>query len=129
MTQPASTPAAICAREREIIGWDHGQIGAFYLGRHNLADEIVAAVQYHDAPETAPRHQLFAAAIQVADYAVRNATIANGFEQVDPIENEAWTNVAGWRILFGSGETEAMLARASISRSLQRLPTLVAGLL
>jgi HD-like signal output (HDOD) protein len=129
MATPASTPAEFCVREREVLGWDHAQIGAFYLGRHNLSEEIVFAVQYHNTPELAPRHQLFAAAVQIADYLVRNAGISGGFEQVDPIGPDAWVTLPGWEILYGKESTESMLARASIGNSLQRLPSMLAGLL
>ena len=125
----ARTPADVCAREREILGWDHGQIGGYYLARHNLSEEIVFAVQYHDAPQNASRHQLFAAAVQVADYVVRNAGMTGGFEQVDPIANEGWLALPGWNILYGAEATESLLARAAIANSLQRLPSMVAGLL
>jgi HD-like signal output (HDOD) protein len=30
-------PAAVCLHERQIIGWDHAQIGAYYLEKHRLA--------------------------------------------------------------------------------------------
>lgn len=126
---PAASPAEVCLREREIIGWDHGQIGAHYLTRHSLAEEIVFAVQYHDVPEQAPRHQLFAAAVQVADSVVRSSGISGGFEQVSPIENESWMDLPGWRILYGVESTEGMLARAAIANTLQRLPSMLDGLL
>ncbi len=129
MGTPAATPAELCEREREILGWDHAEIGAFYLGRHGLSEEIVFAVQYHNAPECAPRHQIFAAAVQVADYLVRNTGITGGFEQIEPIASEAWIHLAGWKILYGTESTESMLARASIGNSLQRLPSMLAGLL
>lgn len=117
------TPADVCAREREIVGWDHGRIGAYYLARHNLAEEIVFAVRYHHAPEEAPRHQLFAAAVQVADFVTRHAGVSAGFECVDPVPAEAWTKLSGWTILFGGDATEAALARASIASSISRLPS------
>lgn len=129
MSTPASTPAHVCARERELVGWDHGQLGAYFLSKHSVSEEIVTAVRYHNAPEMAPTHQLFAAAVQVADYVVRNANITGGFERVDPIPDDAWTHLTGWQILFGTEETEAMLARAAIGNSLRRLPTMLEGLL
>lgn len=129
MSTPSSTPGELCAHERKLLGWDHGQIGAYYLSRHNLSAEIVTAVQYHNSPEAAPQHQIFAAAVQVADYLVRNAGMSGGFEQVDPIDNDSWLDLSGWQILYGAEPTEAMLARASIANSLQRLPSMLAGLL
>lgn len=128
MSSPAATSLDFCARERDMIGWDHGQIGAYYLSRHHLSEEIVFAVQYHNAPELAPKHQIFAAAVQVADHVVRNSGIGSGFEQTDPIASEAWMDLAGWRILFGTEGTEAMLARASVGNSLRRLPSMLDGM-
>lgn len=129
METAATTPAELCVREREIVGWDHGRIGAHYLARHNLAEEIVMAVQYHNTPEDAPRHQLFAAAVQVADYIVRSVGITGGFELVDPVEPDSWLDLSGWNILYGDQATESMLARAAIANTLQRLPSMLAGLL
>ncbi len=126
---PVATPADICRLERELIGWDHGQIGAHYIARHQLSEEIVFAVHYHNEPDRAPRHQLFAAAVQIADQIVRHAGISGGFEQVAPIEADAWTQLPGWTILYGTDGPEASLARASIANTLQRLPSMLKGLL
>ncbi len=125
---PVASPAAICALERQLIGWDHGQIGAYYLQKHQVSEEITIAVHYHSEPERAPRHQLFAAAAQVADHLVRHAGISGGFEKVTPIERDSWINLEGWRILYGADGDEAMLARASIENALQRLPAMLSGL-
>jgi HD-like signal output (HDOD) protein len=122
-------PADVCAREREVLGWDHAKIGAYYLSRHHVSEEIVLAVEYHNSPESAPRHQLFAAAVQVADHVVRNAGISGGFERVGRIEDDSWTQLPGWQILFGTEETESLLARAAIANTLRRLPSMLDGLL
>lgn len=130
MAMPAArTPAEICAFEREIIGWDHAQIGAYFLSRHQLAEEITFAVRYHNEPDRAPRHRLFAAAVQVADYLVRHSGISGAFEQVLPIENEAWLKLDGWKILYGADGPESVIARASLANSLQRLPSVMQGLI
>ncbi len=126
---PASTSAEFCRSERELIGWDHGRIGAHYLSRHHLSDEIVTAVLYHNDPDRAPRHRLFAAAVQVADHLARHSGISGGFEQVAHVEADAWLKLDGWRILFGDDGPESSLARASIANSLQRLPSMLQGLL
>ncbi|MDP2136712.1 MAG: HDOD domain-containing protein [Candidatus Didemnitutus sp.] len=125
---PVASPAAICALERKLIGWDHAQIGAYYLQKHQVSEEITIAVQYHSEPERAPRHQLFAAAAQVADHLVRHAGISGGFEKVALVERDSWIKLEGWRILYGADGDEAMLARASIENALQRLPAMLSGL-
>ncbi len=126
---PAATPAEVCVNERTLIGWDHAKIGAHYLARHQLSEELRFAVLYHNEPQRAPRHEIFAAAVQVADHLVRYAGVSGGFERVDPITDDAWTHLEGWRILYGADGTEEQLARAAIANSLQRLPTVLQGLL
>jgi HD-like signal output (HDOD) protein len=129
MTMPATTPAAFCEHERELIGWDHAEIGAHYIARHQLSEEIVFAVHYHNAPDRAPRHRLFAAAVQIADCLVRHTGITGGFEQVDAVAADAWLELPGWKILYGADGPESMLARASLANSVQRLPSMLQGLL
>lgn len=128
ITTPLSDPAAVCALERELIGWDHARIGAAYLSRHQLSDEITFAVLYHNEPDRAPRHRLFAAAVQVADYLVRHAGISGGFENIKPIEAESWLKLDGWNILYGADGPETALARAHLANAVQRLPAMLQGL-
>lgn len=129
MATPAPTPAAFCQMERDVIGWDHGRIGAHYSARHQLSEEIVFALQYHNDPEAAPRHNLFAAAVQVADHLARHAGISGGFEQVKFIERDSWLDLPGWKILYGADGPESRLAHASLANSLLRLPSMLQGLL
>ncbi|WP_404423990.1 HDOD domain-containing protein [Nibricoccus sp. IMCC34717] len=121
--------ADVCALERELIGWDHARIGGYYLQRHQLSPEITDAVLYHNDPDSAPDHSFYAAAVQVADQLVRYAGIPGGFEKVAPIQDDAWTEMPGWRILYGTGEKETRIARAALHNSVQRLPTVLSGLI
>jgi HD-like signal output (HDOD) protein len=120
---------AVCAAEREAIGWDHAEIGAYYLERHQLAPEIVEAVRHHAHPLEAGEHRLYAAAVQVADWAVRESGIASGFERLPTQAAGSWTRCAGWKILFDEGSRDAAQAQASIERSLIRLPGLLSSML
>ncbi len=126
---PAANPIEFCQHERDLIGWDHAAIGAHYLARHQLSEEIVFAVRYHNTPELAPKHQLFAAAVQIADHLVRHVSITGGFERIDPVESDSWVRLPGWSILFGADGAESALARASIANSLQKLPLMLQGLI
>jgi HD-like signal output (HDOD) protein len=125
MRLPAATPADVCAHERRLIGWDHGEIGAHYLAKHNLSEEITLAVRYHGNPDQAPRCRPFAAAVQVADHLVRHIGISGGFERIDPIPADSWLRLDGWRILYCANSAEAKLARASIASALHRLPAML----
>lgn len=128
ITTTADSPADLCRREREMIGWDHAKIGAHYLSRHQLSEELRFAVLYHNEPAQAPRHAIFAAAVQVADHLVRHAGISGGFEQVKPIPVDSWVELDGWKILYGAENPGNALARAAIANSLQRLPSMLQGL-
>ena len=123
-----ATPADVCRREIELIGWDHGQIGAVYLERHKMSEEIVLAVQHHNDPAKAPRHQIFAAAVQVADCLVRHAGVMGGFENIPPVARDTWLGLDGWQILYGADGAETKLARAAIDNALPRLPQMLSGL-
>lgn len=125
---PAGSTAEICEHERRLIGWDHAQIGGYYLERHSVSEEIILAVRHHAAPELAPRHRMFAAAVQVADHLVRHAGINGSFEPIGPVAADSWLELEGWRILYGADGTEASLARASIANALRRLPVMLSGL-
>lgn len=124
-----SCTAAVCERERELIGWDHARVGGYYLARHQLASEITDAVQYHNDPAGASENAYFAAAVQIADQVVRTAGIAGGFEKVPPLSEEAWTFLPGWALLFGSNDRESRLAKAALSNRVQRLPAMLSGLI
>jgi len=123
-----NSPADICRREVELIGWDHARIGALYLERHKTSEEIVLAVQFHNTPSLAPRHQMFAAAVQIADCLVRHAGVHGGFEKIPPVERDAWVHLEGWEILYGAEGPETKLARAAIDNALTRLPQMLSGL-
>ncbi len=129
METKTANPQEVCHCERELIGWDHARIGAHYLGRHQIPEEITLAVLYHNDPARAPRHRLFAAAVQVADYIVRHAGITGGFENIDPITPDSWLQLDGWEMLYGADGSESMLARAALANCVQRLPSMLQGLL
>jgi putative nucleotidyltransferase with HDIG domain len=128
MATPAADGRDVCRIEREFIGWDHARIGAHFLARHKVSEEIISAVQFHHDPDRAPRHRLFGAAVQVADELVRYTGIHCRFEQVPTGVADTWLKLDGWRILYGSEGPEGRLARASIANSVDRLPSMLQGL-
>jgi HD-like signal output (HDOD) protein len=129
MQTPVRNPGEVCTLERKLVGWDHAHIGAYFLEKHNLAEEIVFAVRYHHHPESAPRHHYFAAAVQVADCLVRHIGIAGAFEKVEDIPEDYWTRLPGWKILFDDDRPDAKIARASLAKTVRSLPEILSGLL
>jgi HD-like signal output (HDOD) protein len=123
-----ATPLDVCLREREIFGWDHGHTAAHYLEGHRFPEEVVIGVRFHNEPARAPSHQLFPAAVQVADHLTRFAGVGVGFEHIHPIEEGSWTQLEGWQILFSGDDISASLARASLTKSLNQLPVILQGL-
>ena len=118
-------------REREILGLDHCEVGAMYLRSHNLPDALVDVALYHHAPQRAAHHAQLVAAVQIADLMVRHADIGHSGND-DPVNDTDWLQATAWNILFPSSsessETEKTIARATLKRSLERLPTILEGL-
>ena len=115
--------------EKEVLGIDHAELGALYLKRQVLPEVLVEIVQYHHRPELAQNHIYIVAAVQVADFLVRHAKIGNSGNRVE-ITDESWLSSAGWNILFAhQTEEEKVITRASLKRSLERIPTILEGLI
>jgi HD-like signal output (HDOD) protein len=121
-------PEAVCAAERALVGWDHAMIGGHYLRRHQLAPEIVLAVRHHSAPALAGEYQRYAAAVQIADLAVRETGICGGFERLSSLPMGAWCQCPGWRVIFAEDDPAADSARVAIQHTLARLPAMLTGL-
>lgn len=43
--------------EREILGYDHGQIGSWLARAWNFPENIVSVIEHHHKPDGAPEHQ------------------------------------------------------------------------
>lgn len=115
--------------EQEILGIDHSELGAMYLEHHNLPQVMVQTARHHHQPRRAENFRNIVAAVQIADLLVRHAKIGDSGNP-QPVEEEAWLEADGWTVLFpaGRGETERSIARAALSRAVERLPTTLEGL-
>ncbi|MDX1952368.1 MAG: HDOD domain-containing protein [Verrucomicrobiota bacterium] len=116
------------AIELEVLGMDHTELGAIYLEHHHLPRVMVITSKYHHNPEAAPEYANIVASVQIADLLVRHAGIGDSGTN-EPVAEADWLNASGWNILFpGSAKTERSIARAALQRSLDRLPTILEGL-
>lgn len=114
--------------ETEILGIQHTELGALYLQNHNLPDIMIETARYHHEPERAGHHSQIIAAVQIANYLVRHAQIGNSGE-TSIITSEIWTEASGWGILFPhKRDAERTIACAALRRSLERLPSILHGL-
>ena len=135
LTDPACSNSHLPLREHErrILGFDHAELGAMYLQSHNLPDALVDVARFHHEPERAAHNANLVAAVQIADLMVRHAGIGHSGDEA-PISDSEWLNATGWGILFPQqpdaekAESEKILARANLKRSLDRLPTILEGL-
>lgn len=114
--------------EQEILGMDHGELGALYLEQYHLPELMIKSARFHHQPERADDHQMIIASVQIADLLMRNAQIGCSGNYVE-VTRETCLKASGWRVLFpNEHDAEAAIARASLHRSLERLPHVLEGL-
>jgi HD-like signal output (HDOD) protein len=118
----------LCEIELEILGIDHGELGALYLERHRLPELMVAAARYHHNPEKAEQFQHVVAAVQIADLLLRSEKMGCSGNYL-PVSREECFKTTGWKVLLSNPkESEIDIARASLSRTLEQLPLMLEGL-
>lgn len=112
--------------EREILGLSHAELGAMYLSHYHLPKIIIETAEYHHHPERNPKPII--AAVQIADMLVRHAKLGNSGNP-EEVAEESWLNAPGWTILWPNPTpSEREIAHAALKRSLERLPTILQGL-
>lgn len=114
--------------EFEVLGINHADLGGLYLKNHNLPDVFVETARYHHMPERANHNARVVAAVQIANLLVRHARIGSSGDP-ETVTEEQWMGATGWAILFPNpNEDEISLAQTQVKRSLDRLPTILDGL-
>ena len=115
-------------RERVVLGVDHAELGAMYLKKQVLPEAFVSIVQFHHQPERAREHGSIVAAVQVADLLVRYAKIGTSGNEAE-VKEDSWMESTGWQLLFArQNAEERAITRASLKRSLERIPIILEGL-
>jgi putative nucleotidyltransferase with HDIG domain len=114
--------------EENVLGINHAELGALYLTRQNMPAVFVDIVRHHHQPERAQENVSIISAVQLADLLVRHAKIGNSGNW-NEVDEEAPFRSTGWQILFGQLSTEEKaITQASLKRSLERIPTILEGL-
>jgi putative nucleotidyltransferase with HDIG domain len=114
--------------ENEILGIDHAELGALYLERHRLPDIMIKSARYHHRPAEAAGCEAMIASVQIADLLMRSAGVGCSGNYVE-VTREQCLDASGWRVLFPKpGGSDWTIARASVERSLERLPHVLEGL-
>ena len=124
----AGSQMDLLALERQVLGIDHAELGAAYIKRQALPEVFLESIRFHHRPEAAEYHRKTVAAVQVADLLVRYAAIGDSGNCAEVTE-ESWMESTGWKMLFAyQTPEEKAIARASLKRSLARIPNMLNGL-
>jgi HD-like signal output (HDOD) protein len=119
---------SLCEIETEILGIDHSELGALFLERQKLPDLMIESARFHHHPEHASNHPLIIASVQIADLLMRNARIGCSGNVIE-VTPEQCLEASGWHVLFpNKSAAEQTIARASLHRCLERLPSVLEGL-
>jgi HD-like signal output (HDOD) protein len=126
--QAVQATADLSEIETEILGIDHSELGALYLERHRLPELMIKAARFHHFPEKADRYQQVIASVQIADLLLRSEKIGCSGNYL-PVTREQCLAASGWAVLSPNAqEAEQAISRASLHRSLERLPSVLEGL-
>jgi len=114
--------------ENEVLGIDHSELGALYLERHRLPELMVKAARFHHRPEAAGQYATLIAAVQIADLLMRSEQIGCSGNFL-AVSREQCLGASGWSVLLpNANDAEQAIAKASLHRSLERLPHVLEGL-
>lgn len=114
--------------EESVLGVSHCELGARYLENHLLPKVLVESARHHHKPELATEHAQIIAAVQIADLLVRHAQIGDSLSK-GTISAESCSRASGWKILYpDQNPAEVAIAQANVMRCVDRLPSLLEGL-
>lgn len=126
--QLADYPGSLLELEEQILGINHSELGARYLENHLLPKVLVETARHHHKPEAANHHSQIIAAVQIADLLVRNAQIGDSLNK-GSISSETCAKASGWAILYpAQNPNELAIAQANVMRCVDRLPSILEGL-
>jgi putative nucleotidyltransferase with HDIG domain len=126
--QAVAGERAISQIEDEVLGVNHSELGALYLERHRLPELMIYAARYHHCPEKAPQFRHTIAAVQLADLLLRSSKIGCSGDYVE-VTREACYSAPVWNVLLArTPEAEQAIVKASLSRTLEQIPTMLEGM-
>jgi len=107
MTLSGQKHASICVVEKKLLGFFHGEIGAYLMAHWGLAPQVIEAVLLHHTPQLCGNpHFSPLTAVHIADAllpAVHNAT---GADLSNPL-NKAYLTATGAHVQLGQWQTRA----------------------
>lgn len=106
--------------EKNLVGLDHAQLGAYYLHKNNLPAEIIESTLQHITPWAATEHPALASATQLASHLARLAGMP-GIEKFPETTWDTITQLDSWPNLFPD-EGQQQHFRDTIRPTLDSLP-------
>lgn len=77
--------------ERELLGFDHGEVGAELMSAWRLPEGLVVPIRFHHLPLAAEQHRLETAVVHLADaIACAIHTTVSDTVRIPPMESLAW---------------------------------------
>lgn len=93
--------------ERQVLGFDHAQVGEALLDLWNMPVSLREALHFHHNPRRATRFPVETAAVHIADIIANALGMGNGGERfVPPLSPEAWDALGVEVPLLTSGVEE-----------------------
>jgi HD-like signal output (HDOD) protein len=81
----------LCLVEKEVIGFDHAELGHTLAQSWNLPPSLNEAIAYHHAPWLAKKHPVEACVIHIADYLAYEMRLGDSGEQyMPPLDEKVW---------------------------------------
>ena len=105
--------------EREIFGFDHGEVGAALMQAWHLPEHLIASARWHHQPLEVEEHQLETAMVHLADVIASAVySTASETERVPPMDARAWDLVGlpadSVDSIISEADTQFADARAAI---------------
>lgn len=114
--------------ENEILGIDHTELGALYMERHRLPEQMIKTARFHHHPEKAEGFERLVACVHIGDMLVRSEKMGFSGNYLE-VTHEQCMAAPAWEILLpGMHEMERTLLQASLSNKLQSMPRMLEGL-
>lgn len=91
--------------EKNILGWDHAELGAYYLSQHHLNEEIVNGIRFHPHPHLTEEFRLEASVVSLAHFLLSDIEVLD-IEGIKMPEN--WFDLLEWQEIFGTDNPQAL---------------------
>ena len=91
LMQDSSSDTELYVYEREVMGFDHMQVGAELARRWLLPDNLITCIEYHHCPSLASDHHLEVALVYLANRLAALAELNSiDLQDIPPIATKMW---------------------------------------